>query len=123
MLHFITQKLRIFRNVVQNFAANYNYSMRTRSKVILLIAAIIILLAWAPWITDEYAVNKVIEYFTKNPLPTNSSGNIATGNFMDIDGVPGVTKGDIAGVMWVPFAKFVTNVEGGFFVTFYGSVL
>ena len=36
--------------------------MKKKNKIILLISSLIlILLAWAPWISDDYAINKVTE--------------------------------------------------------------
>lgn len=86
--------------------------MKSRFKItVIIISAVIALLAWAPWITEGFAINKVIQV-----NPTSSA------RFMDIDGIPGITKGDVAGVGWLPFGKFVSNVEGGYFITFWGGI-
>lgn len=99
--------------------------MKKRSKIILVITILVIsLLAWAPWITNDYAINKVLDYYTKNPPPTNEYGQAVSGKIMDIDEVPGITRGDLAiSGQWYPFGKFVVNPEGGFFVFFWGGML
>jgi hypothetical protein len=80
--------------------------MKTKIKVIISIAVVIVLLlVWAPWITKEYAISRVIEK----------------------EGFPNLTVGladerDIS-VTWIPLGKFISTYEHGWFVTFYGQVI
>lgn len=80
-----------------------------RSIAILILS--MLLLAWAPWITDEYATKKITEklggpdayfyYLDKN---------------MKVKDIPKT-------VGWLPFCRFVAFPgEAGWFVTFYGGV-
>ena len=102
--------------------------MKTNAKIILVfIVLVIILLAWAPLITNEYAKNKTLEkncssiYYNKEKsqvcmLNSNFQGGGWNGT--------GILVKDIAArVIWIPFGRYVTNFEGMEFVTFYGQIL
>ena len=81
--------------------------MKTNQRILIGIGILILigLLAWAPWITDDYAKNKVIE---KEGFPNTIVGL--------------VDERDI-GVTWIPFGRFVSTYEHGWFATFYGGVI
>lgn len=80
--------------------------MKARTKVILVIGIfLILLLAWAPWITNEYAINKV----RSNP------------NFIS-QHQSGIQDFEI-NVFWLPFGKGVTTYEGLWYVSFFGFVI
>lgn len=80
--------------------------METKTKLILAIGIILLLLlAWAPWITKEYALNKV---------RSNS-------NFIN-QHPDGIQDFEI-NVFWLPFGKGVTTYEGLWYVSFFGMVL
>lgn len=81
-------------------------------KRILLVVAILGVLAWAPWITEEYAINKVAEKLGGPDSRFNYLGEEVT--------VKEVPKN----VVWFPFVKAVYfPSEAMFIVTFYGRVL
>lgn len=80
--------------------------MKTNIKSILVIGIILILLlAWAPWITKEYALNKV---------KSNS-------NFMN-QHPNGIQDFEI-NVFWLPFGKAVTTYEGLWYVSFFSMII
>lgn len=81
--------------------------MKTNKNILIGIGIIILigLLAWAPWITDDYAKNKVIE---KEGFPNT---------------VAGLEDEISMGAAWIPFGRFVATYEHGWFVTFYGGVI
>jgi len=85
--------------------------MRIIIKLIVVAVIIITLIAWAPWITDDYAVSKVVEKL---------GGPEACFNYLGED----VAVKDIPKeVSWFPFSKYVVFPgEAGWFVSFYGSV-
>jgi len=85
--------------------------MRIIIKLIVVAVIIITLIAWAPWITDDYAVSKVVEKL---------GGPEARFNYLGGD----VAVKDIPKeVSWFPFSKYVVFPgEAGWFVSFYGSV-
>ena len=79
--------------------------------IILTIVGILFLLVWAPWITDDYAIDKVVEKL--GGLDTRFN---YLGEEMTIRDIPKV-------VGWVPFGRYVTFPgEAGWFVSFYGNV-
>lgn len=86
--------------------------MKTKIKAIILITvAIVFLLAWAPWITDDYSINKVIEKL---------GGSETRFNYLHQDmAVKDIPKE----VGWFPFGRYVTFPgEAGWFVSFYGTI-
>jgi hypothetical protein len=68
-------------------------------------------LAWAPWVTDEYAVSKVVEKL---------GGSEARFNYLGQDiAVKDIPKQ----VSWLPFCRYVVFPgEAGWVVSFYGYV-
>lgn len=87
--------------------------MKAETKAGIVLAAILLFLfAWAPWITDDYAVSKVAEKL---------GGQTATFNYLGQN----MPAGDIPkDVNWFPFGRFVTfPSEAEWFVTFYGAVV
>ncbi len=65
----------------------------------------LLILAWSPWLQAEKIKKKVLQ----NP------NFITQHQKLDL-------KPDIY-VTWLPFGRWVTTIEGGWFVTFWGSVL
>jgi len=85
--------------------------MRIIIKLIVVVVIIFAVLAWAPWVTDEYAVSKVVEKL---------GGPEARFNYLGQDiAVKDIPKQ----VSWLPFCRYVVFPgEAGWFVSFYGSV-
>jgi len=85
--------------------------IKKRGKIILTIVGILILLVWAPWITDDYAIDKVVERLGGSDTRFNYLGEE-----MAVEDIP-------KGVGWLPFGRYVTFPgEAGWFVSFYGNV-
>jgi hypothetical protein len=86
--------------------------MRLSIKAVIVAAIIVIALAaWAPWITYDYAVSKVVE-----KLGGQDTVFQYLGQDMPVGEIP-------KQVSWVPFGRFVTFPgEAGWFVSFFGSV-
>ena len=85
--------------------------IRKRGKIILILVGVLFLLVWAPWITDDYAINKVVERLGGPDTRFNYLGQD-----MAVKDVPKV-------VGWWPFGRYVTFPgEAGWFVSFYGKV-
>ena len=79
--------------------------------IIIVILLILFILAWAPWITDEYAVNKVME---------KMGGPDARFYYMDMNvSVKDVPKE----IDLFPFGRYITLPGEGWFVTFYGEAV
>jgi len=79
--------------------------------IILTIILILLLLVWAPWITNDYAINKVVEKLGGPDARFNYLGQD-----MAIRDIP-------IEVGWLPFCRFVTFPgEAGWFVSFYGDM-
>ena len=87
--------------------------MKRNTKIIIIAVLLaLFLLAWTPWITEEYAINKVTE---KLGGP-NSKFNYL-GKEMTVKDVP-------KNVVWFPFVKAVYfPSEAVWFVTFFGQVI
>ena len=87
--------------------------MKNKTKIILaIIILVLILLAWAPWITDSYAINKVTKKLGGNDAKFNYLGEEMT-----IKEVP-------KNVGWFPFGRSVGfPSEAVWFVTFYGDAI
>ena len=87
--------------------------MKSKKRVFLAITFfVVLLLAWAPWITDSYAVGRVIEKL---------GGPEARFNYL---GEEMAVKDAPTEVHWLPFCRFVTfPSEGGWFVTFWGAIV
>jgi hypothetical protein len=86
--------------------------MRSKNKTAIVLAVFVVFLsAWAPWITDNYAVSEVVEEL---------GGPEARFNYLGQDmAVRDIPKE----VYWLPFGRYVTFPgEAGWFVTFWGSV-
>lgn len=80
--------------------------MKTKTVIIAVLSVLVIsLLAWAPWVTDDYAKNKVIE---KVGFPNP---------------VVGLEDDESLCVTWIPFGRFAATYEHGWFVTFFGAVI
>ncbi len=66
---------------------------------------------WSPWITDDYAINRVVEILGGPKVRFNYLGED-----MSVKDVP-------KEVGWLPFGRYVTFPgEAGWFVNFYGAV-
>ena len=87
--------------------------MKRKNKIILsIIILVLILLAWAPWITDDYAIKKITEKLGGSEAYFNYLGENTK-----INEIPKYVK-------WLPFTKAVYfPSEAVFFVTFYGDVI
>lgn len=86
--------------------------MTSKTKIAVVLAIFVVLLpAWAPWITDDFAVSKVVEKL---------GGPEARFNYLGHDmAVKDIPKE----VHRLPFGRYVTFPgEAGWFVTFWGSV-
>ena len=79
--------------------------------IILAIVLILLLLVWAPWITDDYAINKVVEKLGGPDTRFNYLGQDMAVKDIPIE------------VGWFPFGRYVTFPgEAGWFVSFYGKI-
>jgi hypothetical protein len=78
-----------------------------RKTIMITVLLIISLLAWAPWITEEYAKNKFMldSCFIQSHGPGSGQEN------------PEIH------VNWYPFGRWVTTYDCGQFVTFYSNVI
>ena len=90
-------------------------SVRIKNKrgkiIILIIVLILLLLVWAPWITSDYAINKVVE---KLGGPETRFDYL--GQDMAVKDIPKVVR-------WFPFGRYVYfPSEAGWFVSFYGKI-
>jgi hypothetical protein len=89
--------------------------MKTQTKVVIGVVAVAVavlaLLAWSPWITDDYAIERVVE-----KLGGSDARFDYLGQDMAVKDIP-------KHVSWLPFGRYVTfPSEAGWFVSFYGSV-
>lgn len=87
--------------------------MRNKTKnIILLVILIILVLAWAPWVTDNYAIDKVTKKL---------GGPDAKFNYL---GESKSTKDIPKSIKWFPFGKLVYfPSEAVWFITFYGDII
>ena len=89
--------------------------MKTRTKLIIIAVAVAVavtfMLAWAPWVTDDYAIDKVVEKL---------GGSETRFNYLGQDlAVKDIPKE----ISWLPFGRYLTFPgEAGWYVSFYGSV-
>lgn len=91
-----------------NIPRTISATMESRNKKILFIIILIIsLLAWAPWITDDYVLKKV---------KINS-------NFIRQHTPYGGIQDSEINVFWLPFGRGVTTYEGIWYVPFFGSAI
>ena len=86
--------------------------IRKRSKTIILILVLFLLLVvWAPWITDDFVINKAVEKLGGPDTRFNYLGEDMAVKDIPIE------------VGWFPFGRFVTFLgEAGWFVSFYGKI-
>jgi len=88
--------------------------MKTNKKILIgigVLAIIVFLLAWAPWITNECAINKVVE-----KLGGPDAQFFYLTETMVVRDIP-------KEVNWFPFSRFVTFPgEAGWFVSFYNCI-
>jgi len=79
---------------------------------ILTIVLILLLIVWAPWITNDYAINKVVEKLGGPDTRFNYLGQD-----MAVKDIPKV-------VSWFPFVRAVYFPgEAVWFVSFYGEIV
>ena len=70
-----------------------------------------LLLVWAPWVTDDYAISRVVEKLGGPEARFNYLGE-----YMAVKDVP-------KEVGWLPFCRYVTFPgEAGWFVNLYGGI-
>ena len=85
-----------------------------KKRTIAILAAVslaFLVLLWAPWITDDYAINRVVE---KLGGPETRFDYL--GEDMAVKDIP-------KQVSWVPFGRFLTFPgEAGWAVSFFGNV-
>ncbi len=90
--------------------------MRVNRRVVVLVVvavavAAVGLLAWAPWLSDDYVVECVVEKLGGSDVHFNYLGED-----MAIKDIP-------KKVSWFPFGRYVTfSGEADWFVSFYGNV-
>jgi len=86
--------------------------VKTKNIAIIITAiSILFILFWAPWITDKYAINKVVEKLGGPDTRFNYLGQD-----MAVKDIPNA-------VSWFPFGRFVYfPSEAGWFVSVYGNV-
>ena len=85
--------------------------MRTIIKAIVVVVMVTVFLAWAPWVTNDYAVNKVVEKL---------GGPEARFDYLNQDMA---VKDVPTQVSWLPFGRYVVFPgEAGWFVSFYGGI-
>ena len=86
--------------------------MKTRIKIVIIVISLILLiLAWAPWVTSEYAVSKVVE-----KLGGPDAQFYHLGETLAVKDVP-------REITWFPFGRYITFPGQGWFVTFYGEAV
>ena len=90
--------------------------MGRRSRPLLYIAGaaafVILLVAWAPWLTEDFCYGKVVEHLGGSEQPFHYLGET-----MPVGEVPKtLTRFPFVAVVYFPG-------EAAFFVTFYGAVL
>lgn len=87
--------------------------MKKKTIVIIAVASsAFLLLLFAPWITYDYAISRVVE-----KLGGPEARYIYLGEDMAVKDIP-------KQVSWFPFGRFVAFPgEAGWIVTFYGSVI
>ena len=73
--------------------------------IIMITILILSLIIWAPWITNEYALNKV--KINNNFIKQHPEG----------------IKDSEIDIFWLPFGKAVTTYEGLWYVPFFGFVI
>lgn len=82
--------------------------MSKNNKIIItIIAAVIIVLAWAPWLNHQAIHDQILQERGKIDGTIDVEGNL----ICDYN------------VMWAPFGRWVASCEGGYYVTFLGKPL
>ena len=80
---------------------------RTTQIVVLLALSVLVVLAWAPWLDDQAIHDMVFDARAH------------------IDGTVDKQTGELLcdyQVLWCPFGRWVASCEGGYFVTFWGTI-
>lgn len=94
--------------------ANHIHRLTLKRNAIIAIGLIscILLLMWSPWITDAYAVDRVVEH-----LGDNDAKFRHLGEYLRVEDIPKT-------VVWYPFVIAVYfPSEAVWFVTFYGGII
>ncbi|NOZ81928.1 MAG: hypothetical protein GXO63_02140 [Candidatus Micrarchaeota archaeon] len=100
-----------------------------RKIIILVIAAIILLFAWAPWLDDKQIHDRIlrergwIDGTITSPEHLNLTDE-ALEKLLEESRKLGIKNGIILcdyNVMWFPFGRYVASCEGGYYVTFWGE--
>jgi len=90
--------------------------MKRKNKIILIVLLLILFLfAWAPWMNNKAIYDKV---FQQKAYKDGTMGWV-----VQPDGTKEYTLICDYNVMWVPFGRYVSSCEGGYFVTFFGTIL
>ncbi len=83
--------------------------MEKNLKIILITLLLILLsiLIWAPWLNNEKLHDKVLQEKGK------------------VDGTINKNRELICdySISWLPFGRYVTSCEAGYFITFYGAII
>ena len=103
--------------------------MKKTHKILLITILIVLLLAWSPWITKKYAINKVIQMHNRSNDYSYEDRKIdqleTIVNHISKRTII-VDENNIDKVTWLPFVRRVyTSGEGyymDFFVTFWGNI-
>jgi len=81
---------------------------RNKTIIIVVLLALFLLLAWAPWMNNRAIHDRVSNERAK------------------IDGTLNRETGELMcdyNVMWFPFGRLVVSCEGGYFITFWGKLV
>jgi len=86
--------------------------IKKRGKTIILtLVFILLLLVWAPWITKDFAINRIVE-----KLGGPDSRFNYLGQDMAVKDIPKVVR-------WFPFGRYVYFLsEAGWFISFFGKI-
>ncbi|MFA5303835.1 MAG: hypothetical protein WC393_04865 [Candidatus Nanoarchaeia archaeon] len=75
--------------------------------IIITVLLIILFFVWAPWMNNQ----EIYDIVFQEKANTDGTIDKNTGELIcDYN------------VMWFPFGRYVASCEGGYFVTFYGSI-
>ncbi len=73
---------------------------------IILIAIILLLFAWAPWMDEKQIHGKVLAEKGKIDHTIDENGSVVCDYYVN----------------WFPFGRIVSSCEGGYFVSFWGQI-
>ncbi len=103
--------------------------------VIVTFAAVLFLLAWAPWLNDKEIHDKILKEMALkdgSAVPVEHYKKYANvtddllQKMIEESRKKGIENGILIcdyKVMWFPFGRWVASCEGGYYVTFWGEPL